>query len=104
MEEIKEKPGRGGRRAGAGRPPLEFHKDGERKETKSITLSKEDWEFLRSHASNGSLSTAVFALVELARDPRSKPLGWLPSARKFADPGPVRAAELEKASGGQPKR
>lgn len=78
METIKQNIGRGGRRPGAGRPSLEPGQEKERKVTKSITLSAEDWDFLSSLVGGGSLSVAVAGAVELARDPRSRPAGWRP--------------------------
>ena len=56
------KSGRGGKRPGAGRPYLELHQEYERKVSKTITLSKEDWELLERHCT-GTLSEGIHALL-----------------------------------------
>ena len=88
METIKdgtdkdgtEKKGRGGSRQGAGRPRLELHQEAERKVTKSITLSQEDWNYLAAHA-EGTLSEAIHAALEMAGNTRSGAPGWKQKGR-----------------------
>jgi len=62
---------RGGVRPGAGRPsiPEEGSSWGSRAVSKSVTLTVEDWEWLREIAVDGSVSTAVRALIRYTREP-----------------------------------
>ena len=96
MEEIKENKGRGGRRPGAGRPRLELREESSRAVSRTITLTVEEWELLKSHSPDGSYSTAISGALELALDSRSNPSNWLPVKNVFVGPGPVRASDLTK--------
>lgn len=92
-ELVSEKPARGGRRAGAGRPRLELHQERERAVTRSITLTAEEWELLRLHSKSRSYSKAVSAALDLALNPRSAPADWCHSPNIWAGPGPAPAGQ-----------
>ncbi len=81
METIKdkikqEKPGRGGRRSGAGRPGLGRDEEAFRAVTKSITLTREEWDLLASVAPSLSPSRGLSAALVIALDARCRPVGW----------------------------